>query len=420
MRVVHVTPCLDPCKGGTVTAAMALVQAQLAQHHEVTVVSTFGAGCRPDDAADQLRRHGADVRLIGPVYGPIAWHWQIGRALRHAIRGASIVHIHAVWEEIQHKAARVARRFGVPYVITPHGMLDPWSLRQRSLKKRLYLRLRLRRNLDGAAAIHCTTTTERDGVGALDLHPAATIVEPYSIDFSEFADLPAPGWLRAKFPAIGNRKILLFFSRLHYKKGLELLIPAFAQAKRDDAVLVLAGPVEPAYEQQIDDLILVHGMRDRVFKTGMLRGRDRVAALADADLFVLPSYQENFGIAVVESLAASTPVIISDQVQIHGCVTRGRVGAVVPTQIEPLRDAIVKWLDDDALRADAAARARPFVFEEYEARRSARRWSTHYARIVAAAARRTEAASAAPEPRIHSGGAGTPAGVAALTRHHAG
>jgi glycosyltransferase involved in cell wall biosynthesis len=246
---------------------MAMVRAQLTQHHDVTVVSTYGAAFRPDEAAEQLRRLGAAVRLIGPVHGPTAWHWQIGRALREAIRGASIVHVHGLWEEIQHKAARVARRLGVPYLITPHGMLDPWSLRQRSLKKRLYLRLRLRRNLEGAAAIHFTTTTERDGVGALGLQSAATIVEPYSIDFSEFEELPARGWLRAKFPQIGNRKILLFFSRLHYKKGLELLIPAFAQAKRDDAVLVLAGPVEPEYEHQIDDLILVHGVRDRVFKT---------------------------------------------------------------------------------------------------------------------------------------------------------
>ena len=422
MRVVHVTPGLDPRHGGTVTAVMAMVRAQLAQGHDVSVVATHGFEEPPTEAAEQLRRLGADVRLIGPALGPTRWHWRLGQVLRRAMCGAAIIHIHGLWEEIQHRAARLARRLGVPYIITPHGMLDPWSLRQRALKKRIYMRLRLRRNLDAAATIHVTSPVERDGVARLNLRPG-TIVEPYSIDFAEFEHLPPRGWLRARFPQIGGRKIVLFFSRLHYKKGLELLIPAFAEARRDDAVLVLAGPVEPAYEHQIDDLILVHGLKDRVFKTGMLYGRDRAAALVDADLFALPSYQENFAIAVVEALAASTPVIISDQVQIHGCVTRGRVGAVVPTEIEPLRAEIARWLDDDALRLAAARRAREFVFNEFDAPRSARRWASHYARVTAAAAaaRRAPAmplgAEPLADPFVASTGAAGRAGVALARRH---
>jgi glycosyltransferase involved in cell wall biosynthesis len=140
---------------------------------------------------------------------------------------------------------------------------------------------------------------------------------------------------------------------------------------------------------------------------------------------VLASYQENFAIAVVEALASSTPVIISDQVQIHACVTRGRVGAVVPTEIEPLRAAIARWLDDDALRLAAARRAREFVFNEFDEARSARRWSSHYARVTAAAtaARRAPAMplGSAPlaDPFGASSGAAGRGGVAALARHHA-
>jgi glycosyltransferase involved in cell wall biosynthesis len=381
MHVLHASPALDPRKGGTVTALLAMVRANLLQQHRVTVVAMWG-GRKPDEYADQLRALGATVHLLGPVRGPIEWHGGIGRVLRGAIPGADVVHVHALWEEIQHRAAVVARGHGVPYVVTPHGMLDPWSMSQRAVKKRIYMALRLRRNLSAAALIHFTTDAERDGAAQLGLK-AESFVEPYPIDFSEFQNVPPRTWLRERFPEIGGRKIVLFFGRVHYKKGPELLIRAFAEAKRDDAVLVFAGPVESDYDAQLDRLAQEQGVAGRVFKTGMLYGRDRVAALAGADLFVLPSSQENFGIAVVEALAVHTPVIISDGVNIHPTIARGRVGAVVPTgKVEPLRDALVRWLDDDAMRADAAARARDFVLAEYDIAHAAQRWTRYYERAI--------------------------------------
>ncbi|MGH7176760.1 MAG: glycosyltransferase, partial [Tepidisphaeraceae bacterium] len=112
-------------------------------------------------------------------------------------------------------------------------------------------------------------------------------------------------------------------------------------------------------------------------------GAERVAALVDADLFVLPSYQENFGMVVIESLAAGTPVIISDQVNIHDQISQAQVGEVIPTQVPPLADAISRWMGDAGLRAGASSRAPAFLSKNYDRRALAEQWVEHYARLAA-------------------------------------
>jgi glycosyltransferase involved in cell wall biosynthesis len=144
-------------------------------------------------------------------------------------------------------------------------------------------------------------------------------------------------------------------------------------------LLVIAGPDVDNCRPTIESLMTEHAVSaDRVLFTGMLRGRARVEALVDADLFVLPSYQENFGIAVVESLAAGTPVVISDQVNICNEIRDAGVGGVVPTQVELLAREIARWMNDDQLRAEASRRAVPFVRERYDWNQIARRWVGHY------------------------------------------
>jgi glycosyltransferase involved in cell wall biosynthesis len=386
LRVLHVSSILDPAAGGIAVAVIALAEAQHRAGANVSVVATYS---KPEDRpAERLRAQGIHTEQVGPCKPPLWRHPQIVPTLRRLIPQADIVHIHALWEEVQYQAARLCRKFGVPYVITPHGMLDPWSLSQGALKKKLYLALRMRRNLDAAAAIHFTTDTERDLVKPLKLRPPA-IVEPNGVDLAEFEDLPPRGTFRARFPQLGDRPAPIFLGRLNYKKGFDLLIPAFARTQiSKDTILVIAGPDAENYRATIERMMSEHGVApERVIFTGMLRGRERVEALVDADLFVLPSYQENFGIAVVEALAAGTPVLISDQVNIHGEISAAAVGAVVPTQVEPLARELSRWLNDPAIRRDASQRAIPFVRERYDWNQIARRWIEHYRRLAASKAR---------------------------------
>lgn len=383
MRILHVISSIDPRKGGPTTALAGMAEAQVAAGLDVTVVATFQPNA-DHTTAEQMRRRGVAVQLVGPVRTPLAMHPDIRPTVREHVKQADLVHIHAMWEDIQHRAARVASALDRPYVVSPHGMLDPWTLRQGRWKKWLYLVLRQRRNLNRAAAICFTTETERRLTEPLHLKPPA-IVEPLGIDLSEFETLPAKGAFRDKHPQIADRPMLLFLSRIHHKKGLDLLIPAFASLELDDAMLVIAGPdSDDGYQARVERMAGEHGVAERLLFTGMLYGRDRIEAMVDADLFTLPSYQENFGIVVPESLAAGTPVVISDQVNMHDYVTRGEVGEVVPTQIAPLASALNCWLTDETRRMAAAGRCRPCVWEHFDWGRIAHHWVEHYTRLIEA------------------------------------
>ncbi|HLL87741.1 MAG TPA: glycosyltransferase, partial [Tepidisphaeraceae bacterium] len=289
-------------------------------------------------------------------------------------------------ETVQHVAAMTARRSGVPYVFRPCGMLDPWSLSQNRWVKRLFLAVRLRRDLNAAAAVHYTAEAERDLAAPVELNPP-TIVEPNGVDLDAFHRLPPRGAFRQQYGIPQDHAIVLFLSRIHPKKGLDLLIPAFAKvvaaAGPSKRVLVLAGPDHDAYRSTVEAIIDQHGLTERAVWTGMLRGADKVQAYVDADLFVLPSYQENFGIVVAEAMAAGLPVVISDKVNLDRDVVAARAGSVVPTQVEPLAVELVRWLADPELRRTAGLAGRQYAFERFDWQAIARRWTDHYARLIA-------------------------------------
>ncbi len=380
MKVLHVTSLLDPVAGGSVVAVTGLAAAQHAAGLDVTIVSTQHRGA-DTQLVDQMRALRMDVRTIAPARGPLWTHPDIDPVLETLIGGTDVVHMHRVWEQIQHRAARIAHNRGVPYLMSPHGMLDPWCLAQKRIKKRLYLAWRLQRNIDRATAVHCTTTVEQQLIRPLTRR-TESFVETLGVDLDEFEQLPPAGSFRKTQPAIGDRPIVLFLSRVDPKKGLDLLVPAFAQSNLGRAVLVIAGPDDGGYKKTVQDLIAHHRVQDRVFFTGMLHGAERISALAEAELMVLPSYQENFGIVVIESLAAGTPVIISDQVNLHGDIAPARVGAVVPTRVDAVAETMQRWMNDHAARGAAAQRARPFAFEHYGWTTIGERWIDHYGRYV--------------------------------------
>jgi glycosyltransferase involved in cell wall biosynthesis len=381
MRVLHVISSIDPRAGGPSSALVGLTEAQRRAGLEVSVVSTYTADESPDPA-ERLKSAKIDAHMIGPTSGKLKRHPDLAKKIDELVTQADVVHIHALWEEIQHQAARSARRRKKPYVIRPCGMLDPWSLRQSAGVKKIYMLWRLRRDLQRAAALHFTSEIERDLTKELKLR-APAIVEPNGVDLREFQYLPARGSFRRRYDEIGYRPMVLFLSRLHPKKGLELLIPAFAQAAKDQEMLVIAGPDSDGYQAKIEKMVAEHGIKDRVIFAGMLRGPERVAAYTDADLFVLPSHQENFGIVVAEALAAGTAVIVSDQVNIHPQISASQLGAVVPLDVNALAEQMRKWLADPQLRRAAGERARAIVCEKYDWEKIARRWGEHYLRILA-------------------------------------
>ena len=378
-KVLHVISGIDPRGGGPAEALRGLALAQAAAGLNVHVLATFAAG---DDLgfAAIMQARGITVRLIGPCHGRFARHPDLTPITAQAVATADIVHIHALWEEVQHQAARAARLSGKPYLIRPCGMLDPWSLRQRRLAKTLYLAWRLRGNLNGAAALHFTSEGERQGTTRLRLRSSG-IVEPNGIDVPEFERRCERGVFRHSRGIAADRPVLLFLGRLHPKKGFDLLLPAFARLE-GTPLLVLAGPGDESYRRFLEAEAARLKITDRVLFAGMLLGEDKRAAFADADLFVLPSYQENFGIAVAEAMAAGLPVVVSDQVNICDEVVRAGAGAVVPTNVDALSAELARWLNDVKLRARAGAIARQFAHRRYNWVEIASRWTEHYDRLI--------------------------------------
>ena len=387
-RVVHVIPTLNPLHGGTTAALDGLARAQAAAGLQVGVVATFS---EPDEAsvAPGLEAAGVSVESIGPTRGALRRHPRLAKTLKARVADADVLHLHGLWEEPQWLAAAAAAAAAMPFVVSPHGMLDAWSLTQKPLKKRLYRLWRLDRLLKRAAALHLTTEEESQSVARLGF-ATPRIVVPLGLDLHEFDPLPEPGRFRERHPEVGRDPLLLFLSRLHPKKGLELLIPAFAALARSGGRLettghrlVIAGPPESdAYLAALTRLAADSGARDRIHLVGNQHGPERVEAMADADLFVLPSYQENFGIVVVEAAAAGLPLVVSEHVNLASFVERAAIGEVVPQDADRLAEALANV----AVRADRAAlgeRARAATFAEFDWNAIGPRWAGVYERVLA-------------------------------------
>jgi glycosyltransferase involved in cell wall biosynthesis len=278
-----------------------------------------------------------------------------GRLLRARCRGADFVHLHGVWDPILKRAATIARRTAVPYCFRPAGMLDPWSLSQKRWKKRLALALGYRAALRGAAFIHALNDDEKRLIQPLALG-VRLVVLPNGVFLEEVQPLPAPGTFRAAHPELGNDPYVLFLSRLHYKKGLDLLAQAFALLVREvpRGRLVVAGPPDGA-EQDFQARIAAAGLSGRVHLVGPLYGSEKLAAMVDAACFCLPSRQEGFSVAITEALACGLPVVISEACHFPEVAQAG-AGAVVPLDPSAFAAAL-RLVLTDAARARAQGQA---------------------------------------------------------------
>lgn len=354
MRVLHVIPSAAPRDGGPAVAVRAMARTLAARGLEVTVATTDAGLAIPPGAAAgaPVWEEGAEYRYFS---ASLRSGWKLSRPLSrwlHAHVGSyDAVHVHALFSYPTIPACRAAEAAGVPFVLRPLGTLDPWSLRRHAWKKRPYLALIERRHLRAASAIHATSAAEADAVAALGYADRVRTI-PLGVD----APPPPP----REPPAAGAPLRLLFLSRVHPKKGLPLLLAAMAGASGEiDARLTVAGTGAPGYLREMEALCHRLGLSGRVRFAGHLEGAGKEAALREADVFVLPSYQENFGIAVAEAMAAGLPVLVSDQVGIAEEVREAGAGLVVPAEAEAIAGALSSLAARPAARiAMGAAGAR--------------------------------------------------------------
>lgn len=234
-----------------------------------------------------------------------------------ALRDADVLHLHGPWASTNIQMASLALRMGVPYVVSPHGMLDDWSLAQGRLKKRLHLALFSSRMLNRAQSVHFEVEEEARQ-GRVHVRAPVVVGPPPPIDPRAFASLPEPDLARSAFPALSQPGLkVLFLGRVAPKKAPDALVRAAAIWKRDgvQVTTLIAGKGHPpAFEEQCRRLAGELGVEDRCHFLGLVTGETKWSLMQAADVMVLPTSQENFGIALVESMLCGTPVITTKQV----------------------------------------------------------------------------------------------------------
>ena len=291
--------------------------------------------------------------------------WPLSAWLKRHIPEFDLVHIHALFSFAALPAAFWASRSGVPYIVRPLGTLNEWGMKnRRPWLKNLSFRLLESRILKHAALVHYTSEQERLEAGKLQVTAASEIIPNALPDHS---DACVAGQFRARHPELEGRRIILFLSRLDTKKGLELLLQAFAKVRQEspNAFLVLAGNGEPEFVGRLKAQAASLGIEFDVLWAGFLTGEEKWAALTDADLFVLPSHSENFGIAVLEAMAAGTPVVVSDQVGIHREVAQAKAGLIVSCDAAHLADTLLQLLNNTALRWSMGLNGKRLAQNEY-------------------------------------------------------
>jgi glycosyltransferase involved in cell wall biosynthesis len=377
LKILHVIPSFAPAwrYGGPIFAVDEMTR-ELARHgHRVTVMTTNidGPGVLEVPTDRPVDRAGVEVWYF-PVERPRGWCYSraLGRALRERVAEFEVVHIHSMFLWPTFAAARWCRRHGVPYIVRPAGSLDPicytkpyeswWNARKSRWMKSAYLRTLGRADLAGASALHFTSEAEREAVRPLNLGPPACVV-PLGVSPLE----AGTNDLRARYPQFAGKKILLFLSRLDPKKGFDVLLPALRElsARRNDFVFVVGGAGEPGYGKRLESQVRALGLESITVFLGAVYGAEKWALLRAADLFVLPSYQENFGIAAVEALAAGVPVVLSDRVNVCREVEQASAGLVIPPEPVALADALEALLADPQRSRQMGARGAALARERF-------------------------------------------------------
>lgn len=344
---------MHPSAGGPPVAVERLCAFSGAEGCEASVITT-SLYCA-DDGAELQRSLGnrIDVTVL-PVRGPQVLKRAEGARQRidAAVRRADVVHLHTLWHPLNGIARRACRRHGRKYVMMPHGMLDPYSLAQKRWRKTMYLALTERRNLEGASRLVFTARQEADA--ARKSMPWLPQGEVIALAADDPPDRQAAAQaFAALFPQVAGRRCLVSLGRIDPKKGLDRLLAALPQiiSRQSGILMVVAGDGEPAYVRHIRNRVHQLGLDGRVLFTGRIDGPVKWGALACAEIFVLPSRQENFAIAVTEAMHMGVPVVITDRVDSWPLVEEAGAGVVlndvtVESALAPRLNALLDAPDD--------------------------------------------------------------------------
>ncbi|MBW4643770.1 MAG: glycosyltransferase [Goleter apudmare HA4340-LM2] len=387
MKVLQVIPSISPAMGGPTEVVLNLVKATRQLGVDVEIVTTNHDGNDVLDVPVHQRTLYKEVpiwflpraamRMKDFIFSAdlAPWLW------RH-LRDYDLLETHYLFSYAPSCAGAIARWQGIPYLVNTMGQLSSWALAQSQRKKQVYSWLIERRHLNNAAVIHCTAAGEAEDVRNFQVNtPIITL--PLGVNPPQL--LPdAKQKLRHLYGISPQTPVVLFLSRLHYKKRPDFLVRTLSNlAKQNhDFHLIFAGSGEVEYETELKNLVSSLGITKQVTFAGFVIGQDKDLLLQGSDLFVLPSFSENFGIAVAEAMAVGLPVVITPGVQIAPEVAAAEAGLVVEGELEPLTNAIAQLLISPSLRQQLGENGKRLVRQRYAWEAIARNLTSVYSAVI--------------------------------------
>jgi glycosyltransferase involved in cell wall biosynthesis len=403
MKILHVVALIQASTGGPAVSVTRLASEQAKMGHEVTLACLDYPHLGPQIAAPGVRL----VSVKGNVFAVRGRGWspRFRRVLMEEARNADVVHNHGLWMWPNAHAREAAVAAGKPLIISPRGMLEAWSLNRSKLRKAVAWRLFEKKNLQSAAMFHATSEQEaqsiRQAASGIRQTAVPIVVAANGVDLPDLARRPGRQVLENRFPQLKDRRWIVFMSRLHPKKGVDVLLRAWARQKdvasgswrvasgkesqtadgirqtttetkrlrdqetKDSPLLVLAGSDLIGYRKDVERMVKDLGLEDSVLITGEVLGNEKDCLLANADVFVLPSYSENFGIVVAEAMSWGRPVIASTGTPWKEIVDVGAGWWVKPEE-EPLTQVLHEALTKRPDELDSmGAKGRALVAERY-------------------------------------------------------
>jgi glycosyltransferase involved in cell wall biosynthesis len=342
VRILHAITSANPVGGGVIAAIEQLARVHMRWGHTVEVVSL------DDPSVDWLAQVPLKIYALGPAISSYAYAQRFVPWLKTNGKNYDCIVINGLWQYIG--LGVLQANIGVPYFVFPHGMLDPWfkaTYPLKHLKKWLYWPWGEYQVLRKAKAVLFTCEAEKQlARQSFWLYTCRETVAHLGVDAPPGDANHQRQIFLDRFPELKNKRLILFLGRLHAKKGCDLLIQAFARiaALDDRLTLVMAGPDRSNLQVSLQKTAEELGIAERICWPGMLSGDLKWGALHSAEVFILPSHQENFGIAVVEALACGLPVLISNKVNIWQEICEDHAGLVAEDTLEGTANLLQRWL----------------------------------------------------------------------------
>lgn len=385
MRILFVIPAIGNVYGGPSKTVKDLAQALTHQGLSVDIVTTNANAPKSLDVPFKkwCAEPGYRIQYFSYIsLRDYKWSNSFAKWIFRHVQDYDLVHSNAIFSLTNAPAHWACQWHNVPYIMTPHGMLEPWAFSYKTWKKRLYYSFFERPALNQVSVIQALASSEANNIRALKLKSPIVVV-PNGIHDRDFQNRSDPKIFHQKFPHLYNKKLILFLGRIDPKKGLDILAKAFelVYPQFPEAHLVVAGPDNIGFLPKAQNFFLEAGCLSAVTFTGMLSGDLKYAALAAATIYVAPSYSEGFSMSILEGMATGLPCVITTGCNFPEAAEVGAAYVVEPTA-DDVSHALMRCLQDPEKAKSLGHRARQLVLENYTWDRVATNLIQVYQKII--------------------------------------